>query len=71
MSLSSISTEGLRYSRQQATSVLATLLTDGEVSVSAFANPGCVFRIPVDVAKAAIEARIAMIDAELTKRRAA
>lgn len=71
MSLSRIPTEGLHFSRTQAASVLAALLADGELSVSAIANPACVFRIPVDVAKAAIEARIALIDAELTKRGAA
>ena len=68
MVATNIPTEGLRYARKQAESVLAALLVDGELSVSAVVNPGCVFRVPVTVAKQAIEDRIAMIDAELTKR---
>lgn len=71
MTLSNMPTEGLEFSRKQAASVLAAMPGDGEISVSAVTNAGCVFRIPVDVAKAAIEERIALIDAELTKRRAA
>ena len=62
---------GLRYSLKQAIDFLVNLPRGGDIPVCSIDVTSTPFRIPADVARSAVEARIDAINAELTNRRAA
>ena len=75
MSLATISTQGLTYTLAQLRAFLRNInqaaTPEAIMPVSPVANASATFRIPVAVARPAVEARIAEIEAELAERRAA
>jgi hypothetical protein len=60
--------EGLLYSLKQAIDFLDNLPRGGDIPVCSIDVTSTPFRIPADVARSAVEARIDAINAELTKR---
>jgi hypothetical protein len=75
MSLANIPTQGLTYTLEQLRAFLANIsqaaTPEAMLAVAPIANPSATFRIAVAVARPAVEAHIAEIEAELAERRAA